>query len=68
MENPIKTDDLGVPLFLETPICSWESWAHPSIIDTNRPTCQETPLQFFETRVQTDTDTDAQRIFGLDSV
>ena len=22
MENPIKRDDLGVPLFLETPICS----------------------------------------------
>ncbi len=22
MENPIKIDDLGVPLFLETPICS----------------------------------------------
>ena len=22
MENPIKMDDLGVPLFLETPICS----------------------------------------------
>ena len=21
MENPIKTDDLGIPLFLETPIC-----------------------------------------------
>ena len=21
MENPIKMDDLGVPLFLETPIC-----------------------------------------------
>ena len=21
MENPIKIDDLGVPLFLETPIC-----------------------------------------------
>ena len=21
MENPIKTDDLGVPLFLETPRC-----------------------------------------------
>ena len=21
MENPIKTDDLGVPLFLEIPIC-----------------------------------------------
>ena len=22
MENPMKMDDLGVPLFLETPICS----------------------------------------------
>ena len=22
MENPIKMDDLGVPLFLETPMCS----------------------------------------------
>ena len=22
MENPIKMDDLGVPLFLETPICT----------------------------------------------
>ena len=22
MENPIKMDDLGVPLFLDTPICS----------------------------------------------
>ena len=22
MENPIKTDDLGIPLFLETPLCS----------------------------------------------
>ena len=22
MEDPIKMDDLGVPLFLETPICS----------------------------------------------
>ena len=21
MENPIKMDDLGVPLFLETPLC-----------------------------------------------
>ena len=26
MENPIKTDDLGVPLFLETPI--WGRWTH----------------------------------------
>ena len=23
MENPIKMDDLGVPLFLETPMSSW---------------------------------------------
>ena len=23
MENPIKMDDLGVPLFLETPTCVW---------------------------------------------
>ena len=23
MENPIKMDDLGVPLFLETPIYNW---------------------------------------------
>ena len=23
MENPIKMDDLGVPLFLETPICHY---------------------------------------------
>ena len=26
MENPIKMDDLGVPLFLETPICSIVPW------------------------------------------
>jgi len=24
MENPIKMDDWGVPLFLETPICQCE--------------------------------------------
>ena len=23
MENPIKMDDLGIPLFLETPIYFW---------------------------------------------
>ena len=23
MENPIKMDDLGVPLFLETPTCGY---------------------------------------------
>ena len=27
MENPIEMDDLGIPLFLETPI-SWESWEY----------------------------------------
>ena len=26
MENPINIDDLGVPLFLETPICWIMSW------------------------------------------
>ena len=25
MENPIKMDDLGVPLFVETPICLVDS-------------------------------------------
>ena len=25
MENPIKIDDLGVPLFSETPICPFKS-------------------------------------------
>ncbi len=26
METPIKMDDLGVPLFLETPICKYHTW------------------------------------------
>ena len=26
MENPIKMDDLGVPLFLETPKYLWNLW------------------------------------------
>ena len=26
MENPIKMDDLGVPLFLETPKYRWNWW------------------------------------------
>ena len=26
MENPIKIDDLGVPLFLETPKCVSKLW------------------------------------------
>ena len=35
MENPIKMDDLGVPLFLETPKWIFE-WI-PSLKLTNRP-------------------------------
>ena len=31
MENPIKMDDLGVPLFLETPI------SYPSSLSLNNP-------------------------------
>ena len=34
MENPIKMDDLGVPLFLETPI--WFVCMLISMIDINR--------------------------------
>ena len=51
MENPIKIDDLGVPLFLETPICAnncgerkmgsevagrWDGTQHPSIPEINK--------------------------------
>ena len=31
MENPIKMDDLGIPLFLETPIYSWRFFLHPQL-------------------------------------
>ena len=31
MENPIKMDDLGVPLFLETPIYRLRSISDPNI-------------------------------------
>ena len=30
MENPIKMDDLGIPLFLETPICTWYMKSSPA--------------------------------------
>ena len=33
MENPIKMDDLGVPLFLETPTC-WETQTHATFPPT----------------------------------
>ena len=35
MENPIKMDDLGVPLFLETPICGriiWDLYESPMFV------------------------------------
>ena len=35
MENPIKMDDLGVPLFLETPI----SWSWPNMGVSHRGVC-----------------------------
>ena len=28
MENPIKMDDLGIPLFLETPNIDTNRWGH----------------------------------------
>ena len=31
MENPIKVDDLGVPLFLETPICTKKQLFQPTL-------------------------------------
>ena len=31
MENPIKMDDLGVPLFLETPTWSGVPWFGPQV-------------------------------------
>ena len=35
MENPIKMDDLGIPLFLETPIKTWEkSIKQPSFLES----------------------------------
>ena len=34
MENPIKIDDLGVPLFSETPILAHKS--HPSFIFSDK--------------------------------
>ena len=33
MENPIKMDDLGVPLFLETPTCG--SFGHVFFLEKN---------------------------------
>ena len=42
MENPIKIDDLGVPLFLETPI-SWHPPEYPRTL---------WPFQALESHVQ----------------
>ena len=38
MENPIKMDDLGVPLFLETPIHSVETWGQTYTNCASQPT------------------------------
>ena len=35
MENPIKMDDLGVPLFLETPLCCGTPSCLPPVILLN---------------------------------
>ena len=36
MENPIKMDDLGIPLFLETPICNFPRlWHKLQVVTTN---------------------------------
>ena len=35
MENPIKMDDLGVPLFLEKPIWTWEAICYKMMIQTS---------------------------------
>ena len=38
MENPLKMDDLGVPLFLETPKCSFfRVVTHVDVLKTNPP-------------------------------
>ena len=36
MENPIKMDDLGVPLFLETPIGIYWVYQYPLLKGSNR--------------------------------
>ncbi len=44
MENPIKMDDLGVPLFLETPIYLG-SISSPSLTENNQGFHQRVGLQ-----------------------
>ena len=46
MENPVKMDDLGVPLFLETPMClelrvrkvMWNAWITSSSTEIHSQT------------------------------
>ncbi len=41
VENHIKMDDLGVPLFLKTPICWWDkTLSEPVIVSLSRAMCQ----------------------------
>ena len=42
MENPIKMDDLGVPLFLETPI---QQWIEPSVTLEKTHKCDKVDLE-----------------------
>ena len=41
MENPIKMDDLGVPLFLETPIYNNSSWKYIGMWNPSQSTATE---------------------------
>ena len=41
MENPIKMDDLGVPLFLETPISKFNTFRQLRNDDQNPPVGSE---------------------------
>ena len=41
MENPIKMDDLGVPLFLETPIYNNSSWKYIGMRTPSQSTATE---------------------------
>ena len=48
MEKPIKMDDLGVPLFLETP-----SWDHPHLEGERVPYLGDENNHHARTRIQT---------------
>ena len=49
MENPIKKDDLGVPLFSETP-----TWSKPRVVTTDTVTWNESLHEMFTGHRDTD--------------